>query len=180
MPMGCPSPTTTAGGPVVCLYPAKACTITLHLQKRRRFTIEELEVLIKRQNSNVTTRRTSTKPRKNSSTRTIAFRPQLQFWHGEQKQKAKEELSAVPECLINFNFSSAMGTERNKTKVVSSTSKDIGDLHMSFPINQVYCRVEMGRRYGLALRHGSSPISTLISWMRAGEGLIACESLEDV
>ena len=34
------------------------------------------------------------------------------------KQKAKEELSAVPGCLINFKpgFSSAMVTEQNKDK----------------------------------------------------------------
>ena len=39
------------------------------------------------------------------------FQPQLPFWCSEQKQKAKEELSAVPECLINIMFSSAMETE---------------------------------------------------------------------
>ena len=50
---------------------------------------------------------------------------------------------------------------------------------MRFAINQVYCEVETGCRYWSALRHGSSPTSTLVFPIRAGEGLIACESLED-
>jgi hypothetical protein len=100
-----------------------------------------LEARIKRENSNITTRRTNTKPRKDSGTnlKHVILQPPLQFWHSEQKQKAEEELSAVPECLINIEswFSSAMGAEQDKTRVVPSASKDIGDL--PFPMTRVSC-----------------------------------------
>jgi hypothetical protein len=51
--------------------------------------IEELEELIKRENSNITARRTGTKPKKDSSTQQLSFQPQLQFCNSEQKQKAE-------------------------------------------------------------------------------------------
>jgi len=131
---------------------------------------------------NITTQQTSTKPRKELQHQTISFRPQL---NSGAVNKSKRPRKNCWQCQSASSTSSAvLPWELSETRqgIVSSTSKDIGDLHMPFSTKRVNCRVETGCRYGPALRHGSSPVSTfkLISQMRAGEGLIACESLEGV
>jgi hypothetical protein len=101
--------------------------------------IEELEVLIKRENSNITTQRTSIKPRKNSGTKPIHFRPQLQFWQRTKaKGRGRTASSARVSHQLQLRFCHGPSQwhwelSEKKTRVVSSTSKDIGDLPHALP-----------------------------------------------
>ena len=59
-------------------------------------------------------RRTSTKQRKNPGTNNYLFDPSFNSGTVNKSKRLRKKCQQ-PECLINFKFSSAMGTEQNKT-----------------------------------------------------------------
>ena len=86
--------------------------------------------------------RTSQHPGKGTTTRLSPANEQPQYQGGTSsntkffstsasgllwrtKHKVEEEPSAPPECFVNLKFSSAVGTERNETRVVSFHHEDI-------------------------------------------------------
>jgi hypothetical protein len=97
----------------------------------------------------------------------IPFGLSFQFWCRKRNTKLRKNLSASPECFLNFKFSSAVGTERNEARVVPLMREDIEESHMLFPITWIPLSDWSGMQIWVRLRRGSSRTSPLASRMRA-------------